>query len=51
MENQSTGRNKYDMIMELVALHVKQSETYNKVIKPEEIEELFEKYTELVKKI
>lgn len=51
MEKKSTGRNKYDLIMELVSLHVKQAEQYSQDVKPEQIEELFKKYTQAVKNI
>ncbi|WP_176473320.1 hypothetical protein [Niallia circulans] len=50
MEIRTTGRNKYDMIMELVALHVAQTEK-NRNVTPEEIEEIYLKYVKLVKNI
>lgn len=40
MEIQSQGRNRYDVIMELVKLHI---DTFG-VNEPEEIEELYLKY-------
>ncbi|MED5103178.1 hypothetical protein MHH96_16775 [Niallia sp. FSL K6-0212] len=51
MELKTTGRNKYDMIMELLALHVKQADFFGDDVRPEEIEELFKKYSEIVNRI
>jgi hypothetical protein len=49
MEKTLTGRNKYDMIMELLALHVKQADYLGEPVKADEIKELFNKYYALVR--
>lgn len=48
MEIKTTGRNKMDTIMDLIALHIKQAEYQGDSVTPEEIEQLFEKYYRLI---
>jgi hypothetical protein len=47
--NIGTGRNRNDVIMELITLHVQQAAYHGNPVTPEEIQQLFEKYYSLVR--
>lgn len=46
----STQRNKYDVAMEMLKLHIEQSRNDGKIILAEELESLFQKYYRLADK-